>query len=1520
MPKALCKQTGAVVFILVVLSGVLYPSLALAQIEFPDENLEEVIRLALKLEPDEDITLSKLQTLTSLNGSSRSISDLTYLHLCTNLQTLTLYNNSITNISPLKDLPLLQDVYLWDNQISDITPLADLSNLRFVFLHNNQITDISCLMDNPSWNDGDILNVSGMFIDQYGLCDVIPHLEDLGVVVYKDDSAICNENIRVEIPDPALEEQLRWALNLRNTEFRPYLFDTDLAKLTFFIANDCGIKNLKGLEFCVNLKSLSLNGNEITDIWPIANMSYLETLMLSNNQIEDISPISELYGLTELALDTNNISNITPLQALGGLVWLYLNDNEISDVTALRWLLNLRVLALDHNELADIAPLSRLTELIQLSLNGNALADLTPLAPLENLKFLHLASNGLVDLSPLSGLVGLTLLDASDNAVEDINSLYQLRDLVWLYLHDNQIKRGVTVLAGFPELSIVTLANNGISDISPLVANAGLGHSGYLPQVRDMVDVRGNKLSIENICNDIPALRERNVIVKTDEEQVCDPFAASYTLTMAVEGNGAVDPEVGSRRYAGGTRITLSATPDEGFEFIRWKGDLETTENPVEIVMDSDKLITAVFAETSVKYTLTVEAVGSGTVEPPVGNHEYANQTQVTVTATPSFGWVFDHWEGDLSGTVNPQSVEMTEDKLVRAVFVEQGPPQTLRIYITGNGTTEPEPGSHEFPKDEYVSIVALPDLGYKFDHWEGDLSGTAPQNVIQMTGPKSVRAVFVADDFDYTLAVGVAEGGTIDVNPPSQPPECPSCSPGYHRYDAGQTVTLTAHPDENYVFERWFGAITSTENPLVVTMDSDKSLTAVFQYAPVRYSLSVGAMPGGITSPPPGEYLYAAGAKVTVSAIPDEGFEFDHWEGDYAGTEKTVLVTMSGNVHMQAFFKPYPFLTAVTPSKGTTLGGDTVTITGGRLNEATEVWFDEWQGAIAWRDYDEIGVVTPPHPMGVANIVVVTPQGETDPLVSAFMFVEPPGPPEFGEVIPPYGAVAGQDSVLIRGQNLQLAQEVLFGGQPAHIVSSTESRLSVVTPAHAAGAVDVQITTTTGTATGANGFTYLAPPQVFEVSPNQGQTSGGQAVTITGTDLGQAFEVIFDVEPADVISRSATQLVVTAPPHAAGIVDLLVMTPGGVAIAQGAYTYYNVGGAILCRVADSKDLAPINDATVRLNTGSLISGSPDGDYLFNNLPPGTYQVSIITANCGTQNRGVTVTANQQATLNVMMYCEPDEPASQCQSPVKRLNANIAETTVPLSMQDSPTNAVCPEAALAIRLTAAKPIDPDSAWAYAEADGWTGAGGVWRSAGADGRDGWVVFTPEEPMPAGQAVKMTVGASTVEGVPVGPVAYDFAVQAAGGAVEEPAVVEAADIPALPVVLAAPKSKAYRIEPAEVYDAPVSVLIPIPEVAGGEIDVYYYSESIKHPGWYAAENVKGFAEPGSRRIVEIDGQHYVELQVNHGGIVQLGQAIRMKLGSAGGVEVGFGGSKAGWLALLGVVAALAYLLKRISRKPV
>ena len=84
----------------------------------------------------------------------------------------------------------------------------------------------------------------------------------------------------------------------------------------------------------------------------------------------------------------------------------------------------------------------------------------------------------------------------------------------------------------------------------------------------------------------------------------------------------------------------------------------------------------------------------------------------------------------------------------------------------------------------------------------------------VTMDADKAVTAVFVEE---YSLTVDVIGDGQVVI------------SPDQEYYEAGTGVTLTAVAGQDFYFAGWSGDASGADNPLVVTMDSDTAITAIF-------------------------------------------------------------------------------------------------------------------------------------------------------------------------------------------------------------------------------------------------------------------------------------------------------------------------------------------------------------------------------------------------------------------------------------------------------------------------------------------------------------------------------------------------------------------------------------------------------------------------------------------------------------------------------------------------------------------
>ena len=142
----------------------------------------------------------------------------------------------------------------------------------------------------------------------------------------------------VEIPDPNLRKAVEQALYV---EVGEDITKEVLARLTVLDANGRQIKNLSGIESCINLTELKLSFNQLTDLTRFngANLPNLTQLDLHGNQLIDISGLAwaNLPHLKTLKLDQNQITDLSGLAGtnLPKLQTLNLHQNPLSKDTVL---------------------------------------------------------------------------------------------------------------------------------------------------------------------------------------------------------------------------------------------------------------------------------------------------------------------------------------------------------------------------------------------------------------------------------------------------------------------------------------------------------------------------------------------------------------------------------------------------------------------------------------------------------------------------------------------------------------------------------------------------------------------------------------------------------------------------------------------------------------------------------------------------------------------------------------------------------------------------------------------------------------------------------------------------------------------------------------------------------------------------------------------------------------------------------------------------------------------------------
>ena len=364
------------------------------QVLWLDGNVSDVSPLAgltqlrdLVLDGNDISDVSPLAELTQLERlllDGNDISDVSPLAGLIQLGRLGLDGNDISDVSPLAELTQLQVLRLNSNNISDVSPLAGLTQLKYLKLSNNDISDISPLENltqlSVDIGGNPISDVSLAGLKFEFVLNMVPGLKR----AIKDE---IGEPITPHTMLKLTELNANGSLSIVADEFEDAAFTMvlkhapNLRKLTF--DND-DISDVSLLAELTQLRQLTLNYNRISDVSPLAKLTKLEHLELDNNEyIRDVSPLAKLTKLELLWLDGNDIWDVSPLAGLTQLRYLTINNNRISDVSPLAKLTQLEGLWLWGNQISDISPLAELTQLRRLMLNGNDISDVSPLAGLN---------------------------------------------------------------------------------------------------------------------------------------------------------------------------------------------------------------------------------------------------------------------------------------------------------------------------------------------------------------------------------------------------------------------------------------------------------------------------------------------------------------------------------------------------------------------------------------------------------------------------------------------------------------------------------------------------------------------------------------------------------------------------------------------------------------------------------------------------------------------------------------------------------------------------------------------------------------------------------------------------------------------------------------------------------------------------------------------------------------------------------------------------------------------------------
>ncbi len=310
------------------------------------------------------------------------------------------------------------------------------------------------------------------------------------------------------------------------------------------------------------------------------------------------------------------------------------------------------------------------------------------------------------------------------------------------------------------------------------------------------------------------------------------------------------------------------------------------------------------FAEEKDAFKLTVSAnpENSGTFEVKIDGVDAMESTEISVKkgakvsikAIGAEGFSFDYWvlsgipaaavEGQLKN--DELNFTMPEEKVSAEAYFKESK-DAFTVTVENNDYGMGNFGHKDFAPGQTVSVEALAYDGYRFSHWV-DLTGALNDAGLpedwekhsSLTFTMPSRNVVLAPEFEavtYYLTLKIVGSGEAVVEGKEKN------DAGKYECTVGESLILTAKAGDDHVFVNWSATNSAQlidydlKDAAVICPASDFTVTATFASA-IR-TLTVKSTEGGVITPETGDMEVGVGNIVSVTAIPNEGYAFSHWE-----------------------------------------------------------------------------------------------------------------------------------------------------------------------------------------------------------------------------------------------------------------------------------------------------------------------------------------------------------------------------------------------------------------------------------------------------------------------------------------------------------------------------------------------------------------------------------------------------------------------------------------------------------------
>jgi len=381
----------------------------------------------------------------------------------------------------------------------------------------------------------------------------------------------------------------------------------------------------------------------------------------------------------------------------------------------------------------------------------------------------------------------------------------------------------------------------------------------------------------------------------------------NITLNASSSAGGSV---TGAGNYEHGQTATITASPNTGYTFTNWteNGNVVSSQASYSFTVTSNRTLTANFSLNAHNIALNASPSAGGSV---TGAGNYDHGQTATISASSNTGYTFTNWteNGNVVSSQASYSFTVTVNRTLTANFSLNAHNVTLNASPSAGGSVT---GAGNYDHGQTATITASPNTGYTFTNWteNGNVVSSQAEYSFEASNSRNLTANFSQNAVSISLNASPSMGGTVT---------------GGGNYSYGETVNITAMPNEGFTFNNWTqnGTVVSAEPIYSFTANSNKTLTANFSINSYTITLSKSPSMGGNVSGG-GNYLH--GQNTTITATSNEGFTFSNWteNGTIISTDPNYSFTVKSSRELRANFtlNSYAVSLSKTPAAGGSVAG----------------------------------------------------------------------------------------------------------------------------------------------------------------------------------------------------------------------------------------------------------------------------------------------------------------------------------------------------------------------------------------------------------------------------------------------------------------------------------------------------------------------------------------------------------------------------------------------------------------------